>query len=235
VSDAIVHSPHVIDAKFMPAGLHDSGAKGMRPRLQQEIDGADGSSYDAIVLGYGLCGMGIAGLKAPRIPLVVPRAHDCITLLMGNRAKYDEYFKQNTGVYFRSVAWLERGAQIGEQLSCYGLSQDRDALVAKYGEEAGQYLYEEATRYRHSYRKVTYIRTASEFDDCFAEQAKAEAREKKWTYEEFAGSVTLFRRLLAGEWDADFLIVPPGQVIVATQTEEIMRAGIQLACYSHQK
>ncbi|MGC2111192.1 MAG: DUF1638 domain-containing protein [Candidatus Korobacteraceae bacterium] len=230
LSDAIVRSPHLIEARFLPAGLHDSGAKLMRQRLQQEIDAADTSNYDAIVLGYALCGMGMAGLKAPAVPLVVPRAHDCITLLMGSREKYVEYFHANPGVYFRSVGWMERSREIHDQLFAGGLSQDRDALIAKYGEEAGQYLYEEATRYRKSYRKLTYIRTASEFDDHFAELAQAEAREKNWSYEEFAGSLTLFRRLLAGDWQSDFLIVPPGQVIQATQTDGIIDSASPPAC-----
>jgi hypothetical protein len=223
LSDAIVRSPHLIDATFLPAGLHDTGAKSVRQRLQQEIDAANASDYDAIVLGYALCGMGIAGLKAPGIPLVVPRAHDCITLLMGSREKYSEYFKANTGVYFRSVAWVERGREMHDQLGANGLSQDRDALIARYGEDAGQYLYEEATRYQRSYSKLTYIRTGSEFDDRFAEQAQAEAREKKWTYEEFPGDPTLFHRLLAGDWQSEFLVVPPGHEILATYDEEIFR------------
>jgi hypothetical protein len=223
LSDAIVRSPHLIDATFLPAGLHDTGAKSMRQRIQQEIDGANASDYDAIVLGYALCGMGIAGLKAPSIPLVVARAHDCITLLMGSREKYSEYFKANTGVYFRSVAWVERGREMHDQLGANGLSQDRDALIARYGEDAGQYLYEEATRYQRSYSKLTYIRTGSEFDDRCAEQAQSEAQEKNWTYEEFPGDLTLFRRLLAGDWQSQFLVVPPGHEIAATYDEEIVR------------
>lgn len=225
LSDAIVRSPHLIDAKVLPAGLHDTGAKSMRQRLQQEIDATDSSAYDAIVLGYALCGMGIAGLKAPGIPLVMARAHDCITLLMGSRERYSDYFKANTGVYFRSVGWMERGREMHDQLGANGLSQDRDALIARYGEDAGQYLYEEATRYHRSYSKLTYIRTGSEFDNHFAEQAQAEATEKNWTYEEFPGDLTLFHRLLAGDWQSDFLVVPPGHEIVATYDEEIARAA----------
>ena len=226
LSDAIVRSPHLIDATFLPAGLHDTGAKSMRSRLQQEIDAVDTSQYDAVVLGYALCGMGLAGLKAPAIPLVLPRAHDCITLLMGCRGKYSEYFKANRGVYFRSVGWMERGREMHDQLGANGLSQDRDALIAKYGEDAGQYLYEEATRYRKSYSKLTYIRTGSQFDDHFAEQARVEANEKNWTYEEKTGDLTLFRRLLAGDWNGEFLVVPPGHEIVATYDDDIVKTGV---------
>jgi hypothetical protein len=224
LSDAIVRSPHLVDAKFLPAGLHDTGAKSMRQRLQQEIDSIDASDYDCIVLGYALCGMGMAGLRAPSIPLVLPRAHDCITLLMGSREKYSEYFKANAGVYFRSVGWMERGREMHDQLGANGLSEDREALIARYGEEAGQYLYEEATRYHQSYSKLTYIRTGSAFDDGFAQQAQVEAQGRNWKYEEMDGDLTLFRKLLAGEWESDFLVVPPGHVTVATYDEEILRA-----------
>jgi hypothetical protein len=224
LSDAIIHSPHLIDVKFLPAGLHNSGAQAMRQQLQQEIDSTDCSHYDAILLGYALCGTGSAGLTAPDIPLIAPRAHDCITLLMGSREKYAEYFKANSGVYFRSVSWTERAAQTHEQLSASGLIQDRDQLIARYGEEAGQYLYEEATRYQRSYRKLTYIRTGLEFEDTFAAQAQAEATEKQWSYEEFSGSLTLFRRLLLENWNSDFLIVPPHHRIAATYDEKIIRA-----------
>jgi hypothetical protein len=226
LSDAIVHSPHLVDAKFLPAGLHDSGAKSMRQRLQDEIDAADCSGYDAIVLGYALCGMGTAGLRAPAIPLILPRAHDCITLLMGSREKYAAYFAENSGVYFRSVAWVERAGQMHDQLFSGGLSQDREALIEKYGEEAGQFLYEEATRYHRSYSKLTYIRTASEFDDMCAAQAQTEAHEKNWTYEEFAGDLKLFHRLLAGDWQNDFLVVQPGSTVVATYNDDILAAKL---------
>jgi hypothetical protein len=143
---------------------------------------------------------------------------------MGSRETYDDYFKANPGVYFRSVSWTERGIEMHDQLPASGLSQDREKLIARYGEDAGQYLYEEATRYQKAYSKLTYIRMGSEFDDTFAAQAQAEAKEKQWSYEEFGGSLTLFRRLLQGNWDSDFLIVPPHHTIAATYDENITRA-----------
>lgn len=199
----------------------------MRQRLQQEIDSTDCSSYDAIVLGYGLCGTGLSGLTAPAIPLVLARAHDCITLLMGSRENYDKYFKANPGAYFRSVSWMERADEMHDQLHAGGLSQDRDVLIANYGEEAGQYLYEQATRYRQSYSKLTYIRTGSEFDDHFAAQAKVEAAARQWSYEEFPGSMRLFRELLGGDWCSEFLVVPPHHQIAATYDSQILRADPQ--------
>jgi hypothetical protein len=62
--DAVVRSPLVIDAQFLSKALHDRGAKAMRLQLQAAIDAAESTPYDAIALGYALCGTGLAGLQA---------------------------------------------------------------------------------------------------------------------------------------------------------------------------
>ena len=87
-------------------GLHDLGAS-MLPHLQARIDAADAGGYDAILLGYALCGRGTEGLRAGKTALILPRAHDCIGLLMGSRQWYLAYFETHTGVYFRSPGWID--------------------------------------------------------------------------------------------------------------------------------
>jgi hypothetical protein len=196
----------------------------MRLRIQEAVDGAEGKRYDAIALGYALCGTGLAGVCARSIPLVLPRAHDCITLLMGSRNKYTEYFNANPGVYFRSTGWVERDDELVEQAAGIGLTADLRALIEKYGEDGGRYLYDEMMSYKRSYSKLTFINTGLETNDSFKQRARAEATEKGWQFEEFAGSVSLFRRLLGGDWEGDFLVVPPGQQILATNDEQIVAA-----------
>ena len=225
LSDAIVHSAHTVDALYLPAGLHDKGAKPMRQRIQQAIDEADSSHYDAVLLGYGLCGNGLVDLRSRGTQLIVPRAHDCITLLMGSRIRYRSYFDANAGVYFRSAGWVERAAEMEEQLCSLGFSASESVLVAKYGEDAGHYLYEELTRYRRNYRKLTYIRTECDDGTNFIAQARAEAAEKGWAFEEMDGDNSLFRRLLSGDWNEDYLIVPPGHRVLSSYNEEILAAA----------
>ena len=41
-----------------------------------------------MVLAYGLCGGVTAGLHAGSITLVIPRAHDFITIFLGSRDRY---------------------------------------------------------------------------------------------------------------------------------------------------
>ena len=224
--DSVAHAPHVVDTKFLTTGLHDLGGKAMRAKLQEEIDAVPPGAYDAIALGYGLCGNGLAGLEARAVPLVIPRAHDCIALLMGSRAKFAGYFRENPGVYYRSAGWVERGSNLlplAREQTGYGMTLD--ALIDRYGEDNGRFLYEEFTRYQQNYAKLTYIETGLEPDGRFEEQSRVEAGEKGWQFEILRGDLNLFRRLLEGEWsDADFLVVAPGHRVVSCYDDRIVSA-----------
>jgi hypothetical protein len=224
--EAILRSPHRVDVQFMPKGLHDLGGPELQKRLQAAIDAADPAEYDAIVFGYGLCGNGLAGLEARKLTLVAPRAHDCITLLLGNRATYRQYFTANPGTYYRSVGWVERGEAIQNQL--FGMSLTRtslESLIEKYGESNGRYLYEEFRSYEQHYTRLAYIENGLAPDASSLDSARAEAAEKHWSFEIVPGELTLFRRLVAGAWDEDFLVVTPGHRIeVSYDGDEIVKA-----------
>ena len=77
--------PNQVDIEFLPKGLHDIGQAGMSARLSEVLAAVDETKYEAVLLGYGLCSNGLVGLTARSIPLVVPRAHDCITLFLGEQ------------------------------------------------------------------------------------------------------------------------------------------------------
>lgn len=221
-------SPYQIDVEFLPKGLHDLGGAPMARRIQEVIDRTDPTLYEVVMLGYALCGNGVVGLEARKIPLVVPRAHDCIALLMGSRRRYQEYFDANPGVYFRSPGWLERGENL-EQLS---LNQSKkmsaagntlEELVAKYGEDNGRFLWEQFTSYQQTYRQITYIETGVERNGEFLRQARDEAVNRAWGFDHVKGDLTLLDRFISGEWDErDFLKVPAGFRIVSTYDDAIL-------------
>ena len=106
---AVARSVNLVDVEFLPKGLHDIGQAGMSSRLAEVLAGVDETRYEAMLLGYGLCSNGLVGLAARSIPLVVPRAHDCITLFLGSKERYLEYFQDHPGVYFKTSGWIERG------------------------------------------------------------------------------------------------------------------------------
>ncbi len=222
----VARSPHQIDVEFLPKGLHDIGGAKMCVKLQQAVDLAVG--YDAVLMGYALCGNGIVDLQARESPLVIPRAHDCIALLMGSRERYDQYFEANSGVYYRSTGWIERGKGLNQLISQRTMHDDTLAeLIAKYGEENGSYLFEELHRYKNAYSQLTFIETGVECDGRFERESRDEAAEKNWRFEKIAGSLDLFARLVNGKWDDDFQIVPPGSKIVPSYSESVIRiAGV---------
>ncbi len=230
---AVAASPHRVDAEFLPKGLHDLPSDGMRTRLQERIDAVPDGYYDAILLGYGLCNNGLHGVCARSTPLVLPRAHDCITLFLGSRKRYMDYFREHQGVYFQTSGWIERGEVDGElrQVAIghvQGMHMTFDEMVEKYGEDNAQYLFETLVEAQHkSYRQYTYIEMGVEPDDRFERQAREKAREKSWDFEKVCGSMRLIRALVNGEWnEEDFLIVSePGHRIVARYDEGVVSSG----------
>jgi hypothetical protein len=231
IGAVIARSRRTIDAEILPMGLHDLGAS-MRAHLQQRIDAADGEGYDAILLGYALCGRGTEGLRAGRTQLVLPRAHDCIGLLMGSRDRFQTYFDAHPGVYFRSPGWIEnqtagrnlQPAYSAEHNSAWA-KQTREQLIAQYGDDNGNYLYECFSAYRCRYSELTYISTGVESDGACRRLALAESEREGWVFEEIKGSLTLLERLVNGDWDAaEFLVVPPGANVRGSLGESIVEA-----------
>jgi len=229
---ALSRSPHEVDVEILTMGLHDLGA-GMRPHLQERIDAADEGGFDAILLVYALCGRGTEGLRAGKTPLVLPRAHDCIGMLMGSRARYQEYFETHPGVYFRSPGWIEfqtPGQTLEPAFAAVfgkdGTRHTREDLIAQYGEDNGNFLFEQFGAFRRNYSGLTYISSGVEGEEDFRASAQAEAAREGWTFEEMKGSLTLFDRLVNGEWDAaEFLVVPPGGVIRGTLGDSVVEAS----------
>ena len=51
--------------------------------------------------------------------------------------------------------------------------------------------------------------------------ARDEAADRDWEFEKIRGDMSIFRRLVDGDWDAaDFLVVPPGHRISASYDHE---------------
>ncbi len=227
---AVARSPHTVDVEFLPKGLHDVGTEKMQGELQAAVDRVDPARYEAVLLGYGLCNNGIAGLAARQIPLVVPRAHDCITLFLGSSQRYLDYFNSHPGVFFKTTGWIERGGSDGEltQLAigkAIGWGADYEALVAKYGEDNARYLQEQLGALTQQYRQFTYIEMGVEPDGSFERRTRDEAAKRGWKFEKLAGSLAMIQRLVNGVWDAaEFLVVPPGHRIVARYDEGIIEA-----------
>jgi len=210
-------SPHVVDLVLMPQGLHLEPDK-LRASVQAALDVVEdskGRPYDASLLGYGLCSNGIVGLQA-RIKTVVPRGHDCVTLLLGSKEKYQQYFDSHRGVYWYSSGWIEHSLQPGRE-RCEQLLKE---YVQRYGEDNAQYLMEMEQKWMKEYQWATYIDWGFPNSEREKEFTRECAEFLKWNYDELPGDQGLLQRLVNGEWDDEsFLVLEPGQKIEADVTK----------------
>lgn len=226
----MTQSPHEIDVEFMQKGLHDIPTIEMNKRLQARIDAAVAQGYDAILMGYGLCNNGLVGLTARDTPLILTRAHDCITLFFGSRARYQTYFDANPGTYFKTTGWIERD-EVAEELKQIsipnqtGMDLSYNELVERYGEDNAEYLWEELCNTEKNYSKITFIEMGVEPDDSFERLARKESVQKNWSFEKTTGDMCLIHQLLTGPWpERDFLTVQPGEHVIASHDADIVSA-----------
>jgi len=222
-----------VDITLLEQGLHDNSDL-CRRRLQELVDAAGPERYDALVLGYGLCNNSLAGIRAGRIRMVVPRAHDCITLLLGSKERYARLFAESPGTYWFSSGWVESWDGGGERaeprpnsgLGPTYLARDHGALVAKYGEENAKYLEDFMSHWEDHYTRGVLIRF--DFDRHLGLEAKVEevCREKGWQVATVEGDLGLLQAGLDGPWDADrFLIVEPGQAVRPSYDDGVLACG----------
>jgi len=219
--------PHAVDLEFLGKGLHDLPTEEMAARVQAAVDAA-GDGYDAVLLGYARCSDGTVGVKAAAVPVVVPRAHDCITLFFGSRRAYQEYFDAHPGTYYRTTGWLERGSSVeggpggGGVMSQLGLNQSFQELVAKYGRENAEFIAETMGGGLVHYDNLCYLEMGVCDEAPFIQAAREEADRRGWAFDHRQGDMSLLERLFHGPWDGDFVVLSPGQRLVARNDQDVL-------------
>ncbi len=218
-------SKNIIDIVMLDQGLHDIGEAGMVAELQKAIDAVNIEKYDAILLGYGLCNNGIRGVHA-ELPLVIPRAHDCITLLMGSKERYREYFDNNPGTFYKSTGWVERVkhnlSNPDSTTSKLGMTTYEE-YAKQYGEENAAFLVEALEGGLNHYDRMTYIDTGIVDFEEHTNDAKDMALERNWKFERYKGDHSLMLAMVNGDWNTEvFLVLKPGETVVSTHDDDII-------------
>lgn len=206
-----MNPPPQIEFEFISMGLHLHPAK-LHLKVQETLDKSQG--YERIILGFGLCGGSLRGIRSPGCPMVMPRVHDCIPVLLGCTDRHDKLQQEDRGTFYFSGGWVE-----GDRM-----------MISEFQRSCVQFGHKRALKIFHMmfkhYNRLVYIHTGHPRD--------AEALDKT---REFAGILDLpccvtpgdmsyLERLLKGPWDeADFVLISPGGVV---KEEEFIRAGEEI-------
>ncbi|MDO4542023.1 MAG: DUF1638 domain-containing protein [Bacillota bacterium] len=187
--------PPELDYEFLDYALHDT------PEILKEklaaVFAAD-EDHATILMGYGLCSNSVLGVSSPRHRLVIPRVHDCISLFLGSRQRYDEEFAKAPATFYLSKGWIKQeGDPYSEHLKNCRL----------YGEELA---WEFTNMLYANYERVAYIHTLPP-DEKEMKYSKKVADFLKVKFTELDGKMDFFRALVTGEWDERFIIVEPGK------------------------
>jgi hypothetical protein len=214
--------------RHLDMGLHERSADNLRAALQAAVDEVAPGQGDAIALAYGLCNRGIVGLQARALPVVIPRAHDCIGMLLGGTRCYLAQLESQPGTYFQSAGWLEHSPANGgmrQQNLPFGPGSTitREQLVEKYGEENADYLLEQFTNLTRHYQRLAFIATPVPGAAKWEEEARQTARARGWKFERLAGDLGWLRRLVNAEWnDREFLTLKPGERVILRYDEQLI-------------
>jgi len=222
VSRIIADSPHTIDPVFTPKEAHEYPDY-LQTLIQKEIEKADyaeePNTYDAVLLCLGLCGNATSGVQAGKIPLIIPRAHDCCTIFLGSITNFKQHFEDNLSASWASPGYMERGSHSDRALMAPGEEKNTlewQNLVNEYGEENAQYVWE----------TIHPVIKQSEFcfindneyprNNEFRQKAEQTSEEQQIKLKELEGNNRLITMLLKGDWpDKEFLKVRPGNKIQA--------------------
>jgi len=201
---------HIKARQCFDIGLHDR-PKTMRENLQAAVEEMDArTDIEAIVLVYGLCGLGTAGLRAGRHKLVITRAHDCMTLFMGSKERYAQTQAASPDTYFYTPGWNRARRVPGPER----LAALREELAKKYDADTVDFLVEAERELWAKHGRAVYLELGTASAATEAEYAKHCAEGLGWSFEHISGDRALMHDLLWGNWDeARFQTIEPGHCL----------------------
>ncbi|MFH1086101.1 MAG: DUF1638 domain-containing protein, partial [Chloroflexota bacterium] len=167
-------------------------------------------------------------LVSPRLPMVTPRAHDCITLYLGSRERYGDEFRQTPGTYWYAPDYIERGSDEGKHVALGSANEDDMTkvyaeYVEKYGQDNADYLMEVMGAWKQHYTRAAYIENQDIALPDYTTDVRELAERRGWEFARLPGNLLILRDLLEGRWDTErFLTVPPGRTIVPTYDERVV-------------
>ncbi len=186
---------------WIESGLHNTPER-LRGKIQEELgDISELTGASTILLVFGYCGSSLQGVSSASSRLILPRVDDCIALLLGSSKKRQNVAEEKT-TYFFTAGWLKHERS---------LVQEYEYALEKYGRERALELMEMMLKH---YERFLLINTGAYDLTPYLEQVKELASLLGLECQVLGGSLRLFRKLLTGPWDEEFIVTPPGEKVV---------------------
>ncbi|TWH49407.1 DUF1638 domain-containing protein [Sporomusa sp. KB1] len=180
-----------IEIEVVPMGLH-SHPKKLHCELQRLLN--DSVGYEKIILAFGLCGGAAKGLQAGANPLIIPRVHDCISLFLGSRERYDCLSREEPGTFYFTCGWTTAGKD---------LFFARQRIMEKYGEKKALRI---LSRMYDGYRRILFIRTGCQEEERGLKKSYEQAEILNLRHETIPGDLSYIGKLVNGPWRRDLFI-----------------------------
>jgi len=172
----------------------------LRDTLNQRIAATPGAR--TILLAYGRCSNGTAGLVAGPHRLVLPAVDDCIAILLGSRDEYLRQFSGCPGTYYYTRGWIE---YIDDPYHEYL------QMIPRYGEQKAREI---AHLILANYRRVALVDTGTYELAACDEYLRTVCQFYDLPLEVLPGSLRLLEKLVgAPTHDDEFITVAPGDVL----------------------
>jgi hypothetical protein len=191
--------PSDMESLVIEPGLHQNPDR-LRDALQRTIDEITAHT-ETIIIGYGLCSMGVIGLKAINSTLVFPRMDDCIAIFLGSRRIYREILNQEPGTYFLSKGWIDAGITIVDEFN---------RMEERYGKERAERVMKWML---HNYKRLVFIDMGYQNQEKYRKFSRMAAKRFNLNYHEIKGTCEFIRKMCNGPWDRGFVAVPPGHTV----------------------
>ncbi|HUC83961.1 MAG TPA: DUF1638 domain-containing protein [Candidatus Acidoferrales bacterium] len=215
-----VGADHILQSRFFEVGLHDRPER-LRGILQENLEAVDAfAGIDAVVLAYGLCGRGTAGLRPLHHPLVIPRAHDCITVFMGSKETFAAHQRRCPACHYYTPGWNRARRVPGPDR----LAALKVEFSKKFDADAVEFLIETEREQWALHNTATYLDLGTEEAETEALYARRCAAWLGWKFERIHGDAKLLRDLIWGNWDEQrFQIIDAGMQLGHAPDQSIFR------------
>lgn len=197
------------DVTYVEQGLHET-PDSLRQKVQEEVRRLEALGASRILLGYGLCGRGLAGVTPETSVLILPRVHDCIPVLLGTTQTRANECALGGSTYWLSPGWLN----YPQSLFFRHREERYQEYKERFGAESAAYLIETEASWLKNYTNVCLIHWSGwENDAKILAESKAIARDAGLPFRILPGKPDVLQALLEGGEDPRFLHVNPGYTL----------------------